>query len=234
MVWFRAWLETRSRIAFTIAWLAVFVGILASASANRGGAPGGLPRMLDVLAFVWVFVPVWLAGSGVRTQAGFGRGATRGLHGSTYFTVSLPVTRARLVIVRTLLGLIETAAVITALGVALWLLLPVLGTEASVQDGVGHLLVAFVCGLAFYGLSTLTATLLDDVWHIWSSTLAILVLWSAPVRRLLPEGFDVFRPLAEASPLVTHTLPWTAMLVALIAGGVFLLTAVKVAQAQEY
>src|SRR5688572_14645917 len=126
MMWFRAWLETRSRVAFTIAWLAMFIGILASASANRRGAPGSLPRLLDILSFVWVFVPVWLAGSGVRTQAGFGRGATRGLHGSTLFTLSLPVTRTRLMIVRAILGLVETAAVITALGVALWLLLPAL------------------------------------------------------------------------------------------------------------
>jgi hypothetical protein len=66
------------------------------------------------------------------------------------------------------------------------------------------------------------------------STLAVLALWSAPVRRFLPDGFDVFRPLAEASPLVTHSLPWTAMLVAVVAGGTCLFAAARVVQVKEY
>jgi hypothetical protein len=88
--------------------------------------------------------------------------------------------------------------------------------------------------LAFYGLSVLTATLLDDTWHIWSSTLLIMVLWAPPVRRLLPPAFDVFRPLVDTSPLITHTLPWTAMAVSLVAGGVFVLAALHIVKAQEY
>jgi hypothetical protein len=236
MLWFRAWLETKWRVAFTIVWLSFFVGVLATAAANGGDVPGGVAvaRLLNMLAFPCVFVPVWLAGSGVRTQPGFGRSAMRGIHGSTLFTLSLPVTRARLVLTRGALGLIATAGVLVMLGVATWMLFPPLRANATPIAGLQHLLVVFVCGLAFYGLSILTATVLDDVWHMWSSTLLILALWAPPVRRLLPSAVDVFRPLAESSPLVTHTLPWTAMAAAVVAGGVFVLAAVRVVQTQEY
>jgi len=234
MLWFRAWLETRSRVVFTLVWLSFFIGVLASAGRGNGAVSDidAVGRLLNIMAFPWIFVPVWLAGSGVRTQPGFGRNATRGVHGSTYFTLSLPVTRARLLMVRGAMGLLETAAVILVMGAALWMLFPPVRTTPI--DGVQHLLVVFVCGLAFYGLSVLTATLLDDTWHMWSSTLVILVLWAPPVRRLLPPAFDVFRPLADASPLLTHTLPWTAMAVSVVAGGAFVLAALTVVKAQEY
>jgi hypothetical protein len=234
MLWFRAWLETRSRVAFTIVWLSFFVGVLAMAGSGGASGIAAVGRLLFIMAFPWIFVPVWLAGSGVRTQSGFGRNATRGVHGSTYFTLSLPVTRARLLMVRGALGLMETAAIILVLGAALWMLFPVLRTTTTPIEGAQHLLVVFVCGLAFYGLSVLTATLLDDTWHVWSSTLVIMVLWAPPVRRLLPQALDVFWPFTGASPLLTHTLPWTAMAVSVVAGGAFVLAALKVVRAQEY
>jgi hypothetical protein len=234
MLWFRAWLETRSRVAFTLLWLSFFVGVLALAGTGNG-APGNaaLGRLLTMMAFPWIFVPVWLAGSGVRTQPGFGRNATRGVHGSTCFTLSLPVTRARLLMVRGALGLLETAAVILVLGAAAWMLFPIVRAASTPIDGMQHLLVVFMCGLAFYGLSVLMATLLDDTWHMWSTTLLIMLLWAPPVRRLLPPALDVYRPFADASPLVTHTLPWPAMALSVVAGGVFVLAALKVVRAQE-
>ena len=234
MVWYRAWLETGSRVVFTVLWLAFFVGVLALA--GRGPGPEGvaLARTLAILSFTWIFVPVWLAGSGVRTQAGFGRGAMRGLHGSTHFTLSLPVSRARLLLVRGAVGLIESACVIALLGAAVWVLLPVVRNNASLVDLLRHLLGVFTIGIAFFGLSSLTATLLDDVWHVWSSTLVIMALWAPPLRRSLPDAMDVFRPMVEASPLVTHAVPWAAMSVAVVAGGLFMLAAVKVVERQEY
>ena len=68
------------------------------------------------------------------------------------------------------------------------------------------------------GLFVLMSTWLDEMWHIWSTTILILVLWAPPIRRLLPPAFDIFRPLVDMSPLITHTLPWTAMAVSLVAG----------------
>jgi hypothetical protein len=217
-------------------WLSFFLGVLAMAGGAGGGAPGNTAagRLLAMMAFPWVFVPVWLAGSGVRTQPVFGRNATRGVHGSTHFTLSLPVTRARLLIVRGALGLLETAAVMLVSGFAAWMLFPIVRAASTPILGMQHLLVVFMCGLAFYGLSVLIATLLDDMWHIWSTTFLIVFLWAPPVRRLLPTALDVFRPLVDSSPLITHTLPWTAMVVSLVAGAVFVVAALHVVKTQEY
>jgi hypothetical protein len=242
MLWFRAWLETRQRVAFTVIWSAFFIGVLAMAAASRGEAPdrGGatgreaLVTVLSLLAFPGIFVPLWLAGSGVRTQPGLGRNASKGVHGSTHFTLSLPVTRARLLMVRGALGLVAAAGLLLVMGVATWQVIPALSANATPIEGLQHLMVVFVCGTAFYGLAVLTATLLDDTWHMWTSALVLMVLWAPPVRRLLPPGFDVFRPLVDASPIVTHTVPWATMAVAVAVGGVFVLAALRVVQAQEY
>jgi len=60
-------------------------------------ATGGLTsaqdagRMMETMSFFSIFAAVYLAGAGVRTQSAFQR--MQGLHGSTYFTLSLPVSR---------------------------------------------------------------------------------------------------------------------------------------------
>ena len=127
MLWFRAWLETRSRIVFTLVWLSFFVGVLAMAGTG-GGAPGNTPvgRLLAMMAFPWIFVPVWLAGSGVRTQPVFGRNATRGSWVDPLYVVAAgdPSATAH---GAGALGLLETAAVTLVSGAAAWMLFPIVG-----------------------------------------------------------------------------------------------------------
>jgi len=50
----------------------------------------------------------------------------------------------------------------------------------------------------------------------------------------LPPSSNVFRFGADASPLITHTLPLPAMAVSLVASVVLLLTASKIVQTREF
>ena len=91
MLWYKSWLETRVRAAVALFFMGVFLfGEYRSVLAA--------PRSLfDVEQSAWLVVPmicIMLSGAGIVTQPAFQ--ATKGLHGSTLFTLSLPVTRFRL------------------------------------------------------------------------------------------------------------------------------------------
>ena len=113
MLWYKAGSETRFRILFLLVW---FLSIVLLASfAPRGPNPAPPERVLHRLrwSFLVFIIPVMLAGAGIKTQASFT--ATKGLHESIHFTLSLPVSRFRLVASRAGLGFLETVGVVAAM-----------------------------------------------------------------------------------------------------------------------
>src|SRR5262245_30040455 len=113
MLWMKNWMETRWRFLLS---LAVFSFILISGYLQFVNAPRPNPipaeqrLALHVSLFSLFFVipAVTLAGAGIKTQAPFQRG--RGLHASMHFTLSLPVSRLRLLATRTSMGALELFA----------------------------------------------------------------------------------------------------------------------------
>jgi len=59
-------------------------------------------NLMVTISFFLIFTPVYLAGTGIKTQSGFQ--AMQGIHGSMYYTLSLPVSRFRLLGVRAAFG----------------------------------------------------------------------------------------------------------------------------------
>ena len=96
MLWMKAWLEIRWRLVFSLGVvLAPFGGLYFK---GGGSSPDKAVIVLTLIAFLCLFCTVFLAGSGIRTQSPIQ--GTKGLHGSTLFTLSLPVSRFRLLSVR--------------------------------------------------------------------------------------------------------------------------------------
>jgi hypothetical protein len=235
MLWFKGWRETRSRVIFAVLWSAMFLSVLAGQSAREGGdARAKVQIVLSMLTLVWLFIPVWLAGSGIRTQPPFGFGSSKGLHGSTQFTLSLPVTRTRLVLVRAALGLFETVAVIAVLTAGVWLTVPALSADTAPVDWVLYLLTVCACAAGVYGLTLVAAMLLDDVALIPASTVAIIGLWTLHFSGVLPPWTDIFWPMGVGSPLMTHEAPWIPVALTLLAGAAGLLVSLKIAERQNF
>src|SRR5215467_4323727 len=120
MLWMKSWLETRWRFC-----LALGLGVLSILMAEQGGGLGTAEHarnLMVMLCVLSVVAAINLAGAGIRTQSDFRRRA--GLHGSTHYTLSLPVSRSRLLTMRALIGLIETITVITFMIVSVWSLFP--------------------------------------------------------------------------------------------------------------
>lgn len=228
MLWYKAWLETRWRMLMPLA-LMLFVLFTGH---SKGQLVPGPKSVLAVLPFWWLLLPLVTAGSGIDTETPFR--VLKGVHGSTTFILSLPVSRFRLFVARMLFVTITTVCfTVAACGLA-WLAFPELRALATVQDGAGYIVCALSCGFAILGLSTLFATFLDQQMRILAC-MAVLLL-----PRLLenlvnaPNSIDIFRAAGDLSPLITHVMPWAYVSLLFGLGTSFLLAALKVIQTREY
>jgi len=234
MLWYKGWFETRIKLAMSLG----FLGLLLSfvhfhLGPTHGGKNPGLAGVISGsnVSFLAV-VCVWLAGAGIATQAAFQ--ATKGLHGSTLFTLSLPVSRLRLLAVRAGLGWLEVAASIVLLCCGMWVAYPPLRESATAVEMVGYAGTLMACGSAVYFLSVLLATFLEDQWRMIGTMVAFFGMAWLSIKNSLPVSIDIFRAMGKGSPLLAHAMPWTPMAFALGLGMVFFLAALKVVQAREY
>jgi hypothetical protein len=229
MLWMKGWLETRWRVLFGLGF-GVFILVLAVT--DKSVSHVEIAKLLNVLAFVWAFIAIMLGGAGINTQAAFR--ATKGLHGSMYFTMALPVSRLRLLTIRAALGMLEVAALTVLICAGVWATVPELRGYTTLPETIVYGLAIAVSTSSFYSVSVLLATFLDGQWQIWGSMIMILALRSASVRLPLPPALDLFRPLTTDSPLVTHAFPWSGMGMAVALAAILFCLSMKIVQSREY
>jgi hypothetical protein len=213
MLWAKGWYETRIRLLLLVA-ATLAISVVASDSApSSASSPKGLEA--TTLIGASVLAAIMLAGAGIKTQpAGFR--PSKGLHGSMYYTLSLPVTRSRLFRVRVSLGLA---------GIRL---------NAAPSDMFKHGVAAFFCVVAVYSLGVLFATFLDDLYQTWASMFTVMAAIVILNRVPMPPSLDAFLVLSRASPLITHTMPWSAIATLLGLSAMLLLISVRIIRSREY
>jgi hypothetical protein len=235
MLWYKGWLETRVKLLASIGYLGIMMFF---AHAHPLRIPGGrTPRtaLVPVLVMGTTFIAVvctWLSGAGVATQPSFQ--ATKGIHGSTLFTLSLPVSRLRLLAVRAGLGWMEMATMIAALCCGMWLVHPgmhTLVTPITMLEYCGTLIVS---ASAFYCFSVLLATLLEDQWRMVVGMMAFAGMFWLSAYNYLPAAIDPLRAMDRGSILIANTVPWSAMGVSVVLSAALLLAALKVIKIREY
>lgn len=230
MLWMKAWLETRWRFVFALCWSLAVLGLWAANGLTSAG--GNAPTMMMTLSFFLMFTPIYLAGTGIKTQSGFQ--AMQGIHGSMYYTLSLPVSRLRLLGVRAAFGLLEMAGIDVIVIAAAWYLFPVLRAHSTSLDLLQLILTAIVCTACFFFVSVLLATFFGESWQIFGGLFVIAVSRQVLARLALPASWNVFRFGGDASPLITHTLPWPAMLISIGVSAILFFAALRIVQSKEY
>ena len=237
MLWKKGWYETRIRLLFVLA-VVVVIAVLAMDPAPAAAGSGPLVVATTIPAMVAALL---LAGGGVKTQLG-GLQRSKGLHGSMYYTLSLPVTRARLFSVRVSLGLAEIAVVQVLMFSAIWLVHPHRNPTPSdlfkqgptPSDLFKQGVFTFCCVTGVYSLGVFFATFLDEVYQHWATIFTVVGTIAILSRVPLPASMDALLVLSLASPLNTHTMPWIAMAVLLGLSGMLLLIALKIVRSLEY
>jgi ABC-2 type transport system permease protein len=185
MLWYKAWLETRWRFLIGLALLTLsaagtvltyphVVKLIANLPQQEfGGALGHrVAEAIDLSrsyrGYVWAqsfrqnllqmcLLFAVLLGTGGLLQQANGGGAL--------YTLSLPVTRARLAGVRAATGLLELLALAFVPALMLPLLSPGIGQSYSLLDALVHSACLFLGGSFFYSLTFLLSTLFGDLWR---------------------------------------------------------------------
>lgn len=223
MLWYKNLLETRSRLCFAVFWYALEVYALHRGSPNAA-------QITTAFATLWILSSIFSASTGVKTQAG-GFSPAKGLHGSTHFTLSLPVSRATLFGVRTAVGLIEMAVIIVAANCSLWAFFPSLHAGNTLWSAVASGLAVFACCLSFYFVSAILAIYLDHMWQLYGGVALVWFCWY--LMRDIPNRFNVF-PALGISALVTHTIPWEGIGVSVTAAAILYSITLRLIEAREF
>lgn len=239
MLLLKNWLETRWWFLFYVGFFAV---VLSSGYAQfaHGRPPNPIPAIqrlagtLNVFTLFWIIPAVMLGGAGIKTSAPFK--ASRGLHESMHFTLSLPVSRLRLLSTRATLGLMELAGIVVVGCIGLSILLPAQFPELSFStaDLLRYAFTVFTCTIGFFFVSVLSATFLDDLWQYWGSLIVIALLRGLSSLIGVPTHLDIFHSIGGGSPLVIHAIPWIAMGISLGLGCILFAIAVKIVETREY
>ena len=194
MLWYKNWLETKARVVFAIAWFAMYLlllfgGIPSTDPPSEGQspvAPASAVRLIStVSSFPFVFIFTFMAGAGISTPLIIG-GRNQSAGKSTSYTLSLPVSRRRLLLVRAALGLLETTVLSTVLVSLVWAAF--LRGNTTIIAMAGHLLTLLAFGVGLYFLSTFFATFLEDPYHIMAASLfPVLLLFLSSCGWLHPS-----------------------------------------------
>jgi ABC-type transport system involved in multi-copper enzyme maturation permease subunit len=196
MLWHKAWLETRWRFLLG---LAALVGLSAATvygygeaikllpAASRLDADGAIGRQIaeqiallkDYRAFIWsTFIrddmrQLWALFAVVLGSGGLFSQASRG---GAVFTLSLPVSRRRVLAVRAATALAELAVLAMAPPLVIAALSPAVGQSYSVADAIAHGSCMFVAGSTLFSLTHLLSTVLNDIWRPPLLVLCLTVL----------------------------------------------------------
>jgi hypothetical protein len=133
--------------------------------------------------------------------------------GAALFTLSLPVSRSRLIATRAAVGLAE----LLALAILPSLLLPVfastIGQSYSVVDVFAHGLCLFAVGAVFFGLAALLSNEYTDVWR--PALIACVVAAFLGMLEYVPalKPYGMFRVMNGETFYRNAGLPWIGLLI---------------------
>lgn len=235
MLWYKGWLETRFKLLASFGYLCLLLAFLNS-QRNAIPSPGARSAVFGIILFsnpsVMVVACAMLAGAGIVTQPAFL--AIKGIHGSTLFTLSLPVSRLRLFLVRASLGWLEVAGAIGMYCWGMWLVSPQLRTAATALEMFEYAGTLIASASVIYFFAVLLSTFLDGQARIFGTIFGSVVLGVVSSFAPIPASLDIVRAIGEGSPLIAHALPSAAIALSLGLAAILFFAALRVAQTREY
>jgi hypothetical protein len=178
---------------------------------------------------LYIVAANFLAGSGVNSQTTYA--ATSGFHGSMLFTLSLPVSRRRLLLVRAGLGALQTSVLVAVMAGYTLLQRP---GGASALQAIEYIARAIACTMAVYALSVLMACVLDEMWQFYAACFCWIGFYLLQSRFAAISWISPLRGMSLISYPLAAPMPWAPILASLALAGVFLWASVVVLHRKEY
>jgi ABC-2 type transport system permease protein len=185
MLWYKSWLETRSRFLIGLALLicsaaaTVFTYpkvqelLTMVPSMDLSGEIGRKIREGALLAreyrgYVWSqwyrqnAIQMWTIFAAILGTGGL---LSQVSGGGALFTLSLPASRGRLLAVRAAAGLAELLVLALVPALLIPILSPGIGQNYGLGESLVHAMCLFVAGAVFFSLSFFLSTVFNDIWR---------------------------------------------------------------------
>jgi hypothetical protein len=253
MLWYKAWLDTRWRflaalgILSCVAFATIFAyssvqGLLSMVASK--GADGPLASELTELAqlsksfrgYIWAqfvrqnLLELWILFAVLVGSEGLiarGRGAV--------FTLSLPVSRDHLCIVRAATNLTELCVLALIPMLLIALLAPAAGHSYALEDALVLGFSSFAGGAVFYCLSALLAAVLWDRWKATVIALAAAVAIYLCTRLMPAVGpYSPISVMGGDSYFQTGESAWVALFTWLVISVSMLYAAVRSVRMRDF
>lgn len=238
MLWYKAWLETRSR--FLISLLPI-VGLPAYWVVHENGIAGPTQPMTWYYMVLQVahrqLTILWVLAVSLLMMGGLVREASAG---ALDFTLALPVSRARLMRARIAVGFLQAMMLAVIPWIVMFLLACATGKANSTGNAAFHLLLLAGGGTVFVAWALLVSTLVAGEYTAPAVCLGAVLLLSIVMGD---------KPLSEWSPtsllgggqyLNTHTMmlagpiPWLRLTITIVVAIVMTGAAIKTVQMREF
>jgi hypothetical protein len=231
MLWYKSWLETRSRFliglvllmgsaigtVYTYPQVLKLMPMVPAVAAD--GEIGR--RIMEAAALarefrgyvwsqwyrqnlpqIWTIFAVLLAVGGPFAQGAKG----------TLFTLSLPASRHRVVGIRAATGLVELLVITFVPALLVSLLSPAIGQSYGVGETLVHALCLFIAGAAFYSLAFLLSTMFNDIWRPLLIALAVaMVIGICEQVPIDLARYGIFHVMSGEVYFRTGGLPWLGL-----------------------
>lgn len=235
MLWYKAWLETRSRF------LIALVGMTALGAWRMWELNQGAPAWTQAswyyfnfhvaheLLNVMLMIAITLLFMGGLLQ----EKAT----GPTLFTLGLPVSRARLMSARVAVGLLESAVLLAISWAAICITGVLTSPVRPVSLAIYYAMVTAAGGAVIAGISLLASSLIEGAYTAPTAVIGLLLLSAnAPKSWASVFPFRLMSGLAnlDSSNMLTGSWPWGDAAAFLAAGAALIWISVKVIERKDF
>jgi len=238
MLWYKAWLETRSRFMVSLVGMVVLCSLIvfhldgnALSWIKAEYYYGVLGAGHRTLVMMWVLAVTLLMMGGLLREKAIG---------SSALTLALPVSRTRLTTVRIGMGLIQTVSLAVVPWIAMFLIGWVFGKTHSISQAVYYLVILVTGGLPFFSMSVLASSLIEGEYTApvvsFGAVLVTTVALSSPsLRPYSPLNFMMgFEHLNEHTNLLSWPIPWLQATIYILVAALLLIVSVKVIERREF
>lgn len=238
MLWYKAWLETKSRF------LIALIGITAISSfqvfhGDRNALSSTtiayyysvLFGANQTLAFTWILAVTLLAMGGL---------AQENASGASAFTLALPVSRTRLIAVRIWMGLVQAVVLVVVPWTAMFWISTTLGKTHSLQQAFLYVLCLLGGGIVFFSLAILISTLVEGQYTAPSVSFGLAIISAVALADPPLHTFSPFMLMIGAdyfdkrTGLLGGPLPWEQVCAYVGVAVIFLFVSVKALQNKEF
>jgi uncharacterized protein (DUF2062 family) len=175
---------------------------------------------------MWTLFAVLIGTGGLLSQAS---------GGGALFTLSLPVTRERLLAIRAAIGLAELVVLAFVPSLFLVMFSPAIGQNYSLGDALVHSTCVFVAGTTFFSLAFLLSTVFSDVWRpaLRACLVAVCLAVSAEVVRELWR-YSILRVMTAETYFRDGRVPWLGLIASAALSAAMLYAAARNISRQDF